>query len=651
MGVYTTDDGGFADVARRIATDREEALTSDFEAALERDGAVIWVDDLRNVDGNRLLDLQRRLLDRGPDRGAFGVVTGYTPEMAEELYFDRVDHDGEDALVYGTMPPDEVPDAPDATVLTGDDATAENVASVTTDPVRSFQVLGNGRAVHIYLSDGLVCGFPESQRVADYPEPQPYCVTDGERDCPLHGELVPAESIDAAHVFVSSCAAAIDNGTGGLPVHVVMGLLSGADSLIGSYRVSPTRPHELLLHHCLLEAGYDVSERTYLLNRNSHANDIMSYPYVSFGRPDATVDEPHDPEYEVEMDESGDDLRVRLTDLDAFVADLRIPEGLVPAHDDRLYVRNSTETTAPVYYSVFEEGEDVRLLVYTGGLMDFERLELTVSPERAMHAERRIAVESAKNVDYPENFGFLTDEASERADQLRSQVRNLGPGTEDEWFDANAHESVDHRLASILGQANAIRDEILTYLREENPGALVRTFAQYGVEEDTYPADRPCPICEERTVFVKAVTTTVMDRTLLTGRCGKCGNVFDVPAHGETTDPTYPLVRSDIALDGSADQTVEIAFENPTDAPVQATFQPTLDHADNVDNRFFDPERRDAILDPGETHVAEFDVDPTLLDDHRYVITGAVVANLDLYAGYTTTLVGDEAGYYPPHLR
>lgn len=651
MVVYTTDDGGFAEVAERIATDREEELTSDFEAALAHDEAVVWVDDLPNVDGRQLLDLQERLLERGPDRGSFGVITGYTPELAEELYFDRVEHDGEDTLVYGTLAPDTVPESPDTTVLTGDDATAETVESLTDEPVRSFQILGNGRLVHIYLSEGLVCGFPESQHVEEYAEPQPFCVTDGERDCPLDGDLVTAESIDASHVFIASCSATIDNGTGGLPVHVAMGLLNGADSLVGSYRVSPTRRHEPLLHYALLASGYDAAERTYLLNRNSHANAIMSHAYVSFGRPDAAVEDAHDPQFEVEMDASGDDVRVRLTDVDAFVVDLRIPGERVPDYDDRLYVRNLTGTTMPVYYSVFEEGDDVRLLAYTGGLMDFEHLELEVSADRAMHDQRRIAVESAKNAEYPQTFGFLTDEATEQVDQLRSQVRNLGPKTEYERFDANAYEEVDHRLASILGQADAIRDELLSYLRAENPGALVRTYARHAVELDTYPADRLCPICEERTVFVKEVTTTVTDRTLLTGRCGQCGNVFDVPAHGATTDPTYPIVRADIALDGAADQTVEIEFENPTDAPVQATFQPMLDHADNVEHQFFHPERRDAVLDPGESHTAEFDVDVSLLDDHRYVITGAVVANLELYAGYTSTLVGDEAGYYPPHLR
>ena len=123
--------------------------------------------------------------------------------------------------------------------------------------------------------------------------------------------------------------------------------------------------------------------------------------------------------------------------------------------------------------------------------------------------------------------------------------------------------------------------------------------------------------------------------------------MFDVPASGKDPDPTYPLVRGKLDADGPRHQPVEIEFTNDSEAPVQATFQPLLLHVDNDENQFFEPERRDAVLLPGETPTAEFTIDTSLVPDNMHYILGVILANLDVYAGFETTVVGGEAEYYP----
>lgn len=655
MVVYTTDDDGFRAVAERIATERGEPLVTEFEATLRTEGAVVWVDAPAGFTEQQLFRLQQRMLEDGPERGAFSLVTGYTPDLAEGLYFDRVEDDGEDLLTFTRFPPSGVPDDPGTTVLTQGDATASAMADHTEDRLRSFQISAGGRRIHLYLSEGLICGVPETQDLDAYPEPHPYCITDGERDCPLSDDLLPAERIDASHVFILSCSPSIDNGV--LPAHVVMGLLDGAESLVGSYRVSANLPHELLLHHSLLADGYGANERCYLLSRNSHANQIMSHPYVSFGRPHAAVADPDDPRFEVDVTDDGRDLRVEVSDVDAHVVDFRVPEARLPetddrlsATEDRLWVRNLTDTDATVYYSVFEEDGDARVLVYTGDRMRTDHLELELSAHRARHLERRFAIDSAKNVSKTDELGFLTETASEHASKLKEQIRDFPEETSDERFDADAHAAVGPRIDSIHGHVAGVRDELCSFVQQE-ANYLYRVYGDHVVDEDVYPADRLCTICGERPTFVRQVATWSGDTKRLFDSCAECGHVFEVPASGRNPDPTYPLVSMDPQLDGPDRQPVEITFENPTDEPVRATFQPVVLHMDNEGNDYFDPERRTADLLPGESHTAEFTIDASLLPEDTYHVMGLVVANLQIHAGYTTFSLGDAVSYRPPHMR
>lgn len=672
MVVFTTDDGEFGDLAEDIAADRGESVVREFETALSAAEPVVYVEAPDRIAERRLLPLQERLTERGPETGGFGVVTGYTAAEAEDLYFSRseagtgADEESvkEDALLPRT-PPTYLPDPPNTNLLADGEITAENIADLADDRLRSFQIASSGRPIHVFLSDGLICGIPNSYDVGEFSGREPFCVADGDFECPMDGQLVHAQSIDADHFFLMSCSSTIDNGTAGLPVNVGLGLLDGADSLIGTYRVGFNQPPELLLHHALLSAGYDVSERCYVLNRSARTNAIMRHPYVAFGRPDAKVADPHEPRFEVEIEDApdaeasetafGDDLRVRLTDVDASVADFRIPEAQVPRHDDptsddRLYVRNHSDAEDRVYYAAFEEDGDARVLVYTGTRMAMDELELTVSPYPARHVERRTAVASAENVRRTAAMGFLSSDAEERMDQLDTQIRKLPVKAEDENFDADHHRDLEQDLSILHGQVNAVREELLATIRDRSDFVHFE-YAPNAAADDVYRHPHECRICGERPVFVKQITGWSGDAKRLLGSCPRCSFVFDVPASEKTPDPSYPKVDCELDADGPRHQPVQIEFTNPSDDPMQVTFQPLVLHRDNEANDFFEPQERETLLLPGETHTAEFTIDTALLPHDMYFVMGVVVGNLDVYAGYDVPLKGDKGEYYPRHLR
>lgn len=649
MVVYTTDGGGFADVAGQIAADRDESLVTDLDEATTTTEDVVYVEEPSEISEYTLLALQRRLLERTPETGGFSIVTGYTPELAEELYFEEVDQNGEDLLSFMLDPPAGVDDIETGTVLQRDGGTVEALEELTAEPLRSFGINANGRTIHISVGDGYICGAPESQSFEEYSGRQPFCVEDGEVDCPLTDDLVRAESIDAAHVFLLSCSSTVDNATSDLPVLPSLGLLDGADSLIGAYRVAPSWPYELLFHHSLLLSGYDLNERCYLLNKNSHVNGIMGFPYVAYGRPDAAIDEPHAPEFDVEFRPDGEDLRIHLSDVDGYVLDFVVPEASVPGYDERLYVRNRSDTDARVYYLAYEHPEGVRMLLFSGSHLQSD-LELEVSSDYAQRTKREIVVDSVENVMRTEETGFLDADWMDRVLELRKEMRNLPKQTETERFDADRHASVDSVVDSLYGQVNSLREDLLSGLRERSD-YLIWEYAGSMRDEEVYVSEYTCPTCTERPVFIKQVVGWTGTSRRLLSACPRCGYVFDIPVDERDPAPTYPRVETDLGDPSVSEPTLTMAFENPREVPLQATFVPLALHMDNESTSFFDPDRQNALLAPGESHTAEFDVDADAFPDNMYYVLGIVLANMSVYAGYTVAVVGEKGAYYPGHLR
>ncbi|WP_266081343.1 hypothetical protein [Haladaptatus caseinilyticus] len=649
MVVYTTNTDGFATVAERIAADRDERLVTDLATATASNEHVLYVDDPANITENTALTFQQRLLDRGVETGSFSIITGYTPELAEKLYFDKVENNGEDLLSFMRQPPEGAQTIKNATVLERDEVTVGALKDLTSEPLRSFGINANGRTIHISISDGFICGNPISQSVKDYSGRQPFCVEDGEVNCPIADDLISAESIDAAHLAILSCSSTLPNATSDLPILPSLGLLDGADSLIGAYRVAPSWPYELLLHHVLLMSGYDLNERCYLLNKNSHVNGIMGYPYLAYGRPDAKIDTPYTPDFDLEYHADVGELSIHLSAVDGYVCDFTVPKGSAPAYDERLYVRNEGDTDIPLYYLAFEDDAVIRVILFSGGKMQTD-LDVAISGDYAHRLKRDVMVDSIRNMTKTEATGFFGTEITDRVSEIRKEARNLPKQTEAERFDANRHGEMGSAVNSVYGQVNSIRESLVSMLRAKGDFPLYN-YAGSMRDDEVYASEHTCPICSVRPLFIKQVASWDGENKRLFCACPRCGVVFDVPTTKRDPAPQFPLVETNLGDAGVSDPILTIQFENEEDVPLQATFLPIVIHLDNEENEFFDPGQREVVLAPGESHTAEFDVNADEFPDNMYYIMGVVIANMSIYAGFTTIVIGDRGAYYPGHLR
>jgi hypothetical protein len=282
----------------------------------------------------------------------------------------------------------------------------------------------NGRSIHSFLTGGYICGIPTKVDPTLSDTQLPDCVSDGVADCPLSGDLIHADQLDVPFVFLNSCTRMVTGGytdmatDSDFPVHVGLNLLQTASSLIGTYRPIDGLPKENALHYNLLRAGYGPLERCYLLNRNAEACNLKSHPYVHFGHPARHVSDPLDQEYDVEYTVDKRSISLTATDIESPLIDvcLPIPEG-VSAPENRV-VKNRTGKyeSAFLNYSLFVEDNRLRLLVYSWGRLEAERLDFDVEvPDRG---KKRMIAESLDNL---QNLRELTISDS----KLGGQIENL----------------------------------------------------------------------------------------------------------------------------------------------------------------------------------------------------------------------------------
>lgn len=644
MVVFTTDAGEFRRVAERIADERGDRLTADLDDAIEASEPVLYVDAPGSMTERRLEALQGRLLERTPVGGAFGAVTGMTPESAASLYRGDGSRDGTDALVSAALPDVTTDEA--TTVLGGDRATAANLEELSADRLRSLSLHATGWPFHLNLADGYICGYPASGELGSFPGPDPFCAGEDGMECPVDGDLVFAEEIDAAHVFLVSCATVVDNATTGRPVHVGLQMLEGVDSLIGAYRLGASLPHELLLHHSLLRSGYTLAERCYLLNRNSHANGIMYRPYVPFGRPDAAIESPYADDFEYAV-EPGAPTRLRLADVDAYAVDLRLPLAELPETDGRYYVRHRTPERLenPLKYAAFREGDDLRLVVYTGGPMRAERLDLDVAAERAAQPDRDVAFASAANARRNRSLNVVDSEVTDQVRGLWEQTRGVPEETGPEKYDADAHREVADAVAQLTGNADVIRDRLVELL--DDGSYLMYRYANRAVDDDVLRADDPCRNCD-RPVYLKQVSDGHGAYRSI-GMCPRCGYRYDVPTEPGDGSPRRPTVRVGDADDGEHPITVE--FDNATEryADVTAFLSLRAIGTTGPDGRaLFEPERVDTRAAPGATVSAAFTFRSDRIYENQHILVAHVVANLEVYSAMEVVPTGDAAGYLAP---
>lgn len=650
MVVLCVEESEYLDAAERIAEDRNENVVTSLDA-VGADEPVVYVAGPEELDESTLLSLQRRLSADGPSAGRFSVVTGYTPSFAVDLYH-REQRDVEiDCLLLKDPPDGYEPGAEDTVLHRNDDGIAERLSALEDDGLSSLSMHVGGFPLHIFLNGGILCGFPTRVDPDSYEGPQPQCVRDGERDCPLDdGELLPVDEFSVDHVFMGSCASMIGNGPSGLPVHVGTGLLAEATSLIGGYRISPIDPTEPLLHHSLVKAGYDVVERCYLLNEYSHLNDIQAYPYVPFGSPDAGGDpEPRSPSVR-SVDEA---TRIEVT-VDGYVGDFRVPLSDLPETDDRYYLRSTSPhgDGGDRYYLAFREGETLRVLVFAGRRLDGERLELVVDDSMADERRLRTMYDCLDAVERNLRLGMFDGERGEIARKFRSELLDSHHVVTRERLNLDAHRRSVAAVDEVYERVEELTRGLLEPL--DDGSLLVGRYARRAIDGDTMATDQECVHCG-RPLFLKEVSDLPGTVHRALGECPQCAQVFDVPTTPGETDPLRPVVEGELFETNAPRREFTVEFENDRDVTREVTIYPTIwEYGDTTRDgtRIFTPRSADRTLEPGETARVTFEVDAGSLENNQYYVVTHVVANLEVYSEMGTTMVvGEKTGYMPPYRR
>lgn len=631
-------------MARKVAAARDEPVVTDL--ADLGDGRVVYVAQPEAIDERTLLALQRRLDDHGPTSGGFSILTGYTPEQVWDLYA-RDEPATDDHGIVSWLPGDDRVHDDDCTLLNREEATYDPLAGILDERASSLSLYTTGWSMHLYLNEAILCGYPESTEGARFDGVQPFCVTEDGKDCPFDYDLLYAEDLDVDHVFVASCASMIDNDLTGLPVHVGMGMLGSVESLIGAYKVSGVQIEELYLNYCLVRAGYDVVERCYLLNRFSHATRTKSYPYVPFGRPSAAVETPTETGYEATFRPASEGVAVELADVDAHVVDVTVPRERFPPEVSAFYLQaREHRPDDELAYLAFEEGEDVRLLVFGNGRMEYDELAFLLSDRPATRDRRDRMLAMLEHAERHRNLGVLSKKGQRRTEMLHDRVYSMAEDFTTERYDPTAHHEVAETIDDALYDATNLQDDLVDAYHSAHLPSVV--YAERTLENDAYVTDEDADCCG-RPLFLKEIRSTTGTERRLMGICPMHGAIFDVPDPGDSS-LSCPTITTNRTADGTA-HTMTVTFENPADHPAHVAFAPYLPRHMGDLSEVFEPTLVETELSGGQRRTVEFAVDTDDLHPGHYLVNAHVFSNFELYFAATQIIVGDQSGFLPGILR
>lgn len=643
MVVYTPSRRGEYDqVARDIAAERGEQVVTEIAGAVgERS---VYVAPPTEIGERDLLRLQRELQRHGPNEVGFSVVTGRTPAEARALY-DRAAVGGEKhAMLFRKLNTEwTVPDQSVETLWSGDVTTEQLRRLSRTEQLGSLTLLTGGRAIHGYLSDGYLCGVPSDTESATFTGKQPYCVADGEPSCPLDGELINSDQVRADHVFLQACSSMIPNRHAAPPVHVGLGLLSGSRSVIGPYRPIGIFTEEAGLHYALLRAGYDVTERVYLLNRFRNVIEPESYPYVCFGNPGATATDPVPQQYEVDWTDDGS---LVVENVAAHVVDVTVAADQFQRPADAIHLSDTTATgEEELHYTVFEEGDRYRVLVWGWGRIEPDSLEFEVRGRLRTTRRWELVTQSLAGATHLARLGLLPSDAEGHLQNLTQRVETFSGELSAFASDTAAYDRVDEELseieAAITRTQDAIEETLVDYERTRWPASYARRVTHRGGSAGA----ESCPYCE-RKLFVQRVVSPAERVRRRQARCPKHGWVFDVPAGSDT----YPEVLGHAQQIDPEPHPVVVRFRNSRDHPMSGVVVPFLktESPDTRGRTHLSPERVPFDLDPGETVTATVEIAADRLSRNNVEFNAYVVGNLDVYWGFREIVVGESVGHRPP---
>lgn len=637
MVVFT---GGSSDayreLAEEIATDRNTRVVTDPEH-VPASSSILYVDSPERLSESRISHFQSKVQTSTASEQQLGIITGRTIEEARSLYFSRSQSpDQHGLLIRGTDKSLSCTDE-DATILTQDDATAGNLSDLQEDGLASLSMVAGLTDIHAYLEGSLICGVPKDLEKFDFDGYQPACMVDGELDCTRDGDFVRAEDLEIQHVFLSGCASLLPNKEMDLPVHLALALLSGAESMIGGYRVMGGFSYQACLHYDLLRAGYTAAERAYLLNMSAQSSSLEMQPYVVFGRPESRIDDALDQQFSVETQLEDGTCHIEVHDVDAPIIDFTVPTTVFASDQDVFYLRNVTEgVDRDLFYTAFREGDEVRVVVGSWGRIDATRLEFELAPNR-LHEETNVA-QSLQNVNSLKNTGLLSGKARGQIKNARNNFLGLNEYICREPFNANVHRDIRDRIEQIENSMANARQSWVEEL-DDRTGLIQTEYWDKMYQVDVTVDRGSCPYCG-RDVFNQQLQDVFSQRRRTMGQCPRCDYIYDVP----TAEPTlyYPELQGDLTLvQKGTSPTLRLSFENPFERRVDATYFPRVNMHRYSEKELFSPATADVELAPYERRTVEFDLATDPLDrnynEGQHHLEGHVVVDtLQTYTGMRT---------------
>jgi hypothetical protein len=637
MVVFTTAvSGEYRTLASDVAADRDERVVTD-PSAVAAEEPVVYVDSPDAVDDRAVRTFQSQTLATG---GCIelGIVTGRTPAEARALYDRRAEGDGDHCLlVQGTGKRFDCCDD-DATLLQGDDISVERLRELTATPLSSFSATLKGTDIHGFLREGYLCGFPKEPDRFEFDGLQPPCVSDGERDCTLDADLLLADDVHADHVLLNGCISPLLNAATGPPVNLGLGFLANATSVVAPYRVVKVSPLQAALHHALLRAGYTAAERAHLLNRSATTADIEAVPYVAFGRPTASVHDSVETAFSTTHRSDGDSVYVEVDGVEGPVVDVTLPASAFDGGWADYFVRNHDDAAAddPLYYVAFEDGDDVRVVLWSWGALRPDSLTLELAPRRLV-AERSLGT-TLGGIDALEDVGLVSGKAR---GQLRNAYNTFLGSAEYLWrepYEANVHRKLAERFDQVESSVENARDSTLDFLHDRGPQLLQSEYRDSVYPTNVAVQDALCPYCGSD-VYTETVEDVFGRIRRTMGKCPHCAYIFDVPSSGAV--PEFPTLDGDVTVVQPGDRpTVSLSFTNPFDRRVDATYtQRIID--DGYGDDAFDPEHVDVTLAPDESRSVAFeldtsDFDPRYRDGHYHLDGYVLLDTFQVYAANRT---------------
>lgn len=646
MVVYSEQVSPYFELAEEIAADRGEKVISDFQYVHE--GPVFYVAAPSEIREDVVIKLISRLVEDGPMDGAFGIITGHTVESARNLYFRDQRTDGDHCVFSNLADLDWDSTDKNVTIFSGPDATSGNLERSMADGLTSLSVFTEGRSMHLKTADGFICGFPNLDLDIDFNGRQPYCVADGEMDCPYDGSLIPAHEVDVSHMFVNSCVSMLPgNDFESVPVHVGLGLLEQVTTLIGAFRPGYALSQECLLNQALLQDGYSAAERCRLLNKNAKALSMGAMPYELFGRPGHRLNNEKQRGFNVDIEIDGRTADLEFQNVNTNVLDVRVPNFGQFAVNNRFFLRTGLGSSpdVPIFYSAFSEDDDARILIYSYETLTYNSLPVQVSPDPDWIRRHRDVMEQIENLRALRRLDIVGNSFDEYLQDFANNVRTLPSAIEKATYDADAFRHIaerNHHLDSILEKCE---EQLITTLEDRYLPLLHSDYDKSVVYRQAEKTHLRCPYCQRET-FASTGKSVDGNHARTQCTCAMCGFIFDRPGDVASLTP-YPQIKGNLlnVHQGSID--FEISYRNDGDKPTSVTFLPWLgtEYDEYRGTEYFDRKTRTKTVPPKKVGHADFTIDFSSFMPNEYMISAFVIDEMAVYQGIRKAIVGESMGH------